>query len=158
MGRADHSGPAASNRPAKILGEDETEPPVILLDTHVLVMLAVKPEALSKAAARAIMRAMTRGGVAIASITLWEIALLIDEGRITVCGSSETFLKQILERPGLIVLDLTPEIAALAFQFPPEFPRDPADRIIAATARVQGLALVTKDRRLQESALLRTIW
>ena len=131
---------------------------MILLDTHVLVMLALKPEGLSKAAARALSRAMAGDGVAIASITLWEIALLIAEGRIMVHGSAETFLKQILQRPRLFVLDLTPEIAALAFQFPPEFPKDPADRIIAATARAHGLPLVTKDRRLQESALLRTIW
>jgi PIN domain nuclease of toxin-antitoxin system len=131
---------------------------VILLDTHVLVMLALKPEGLSKAAARAVTRAMAGDGVAIASITLWEIALLIEEGRIMVHGSAETFLKQILQRPRLFVLDLAPEIAALAFQFPPEFPKDPADRIIAATARAHGLPLITKDRRLQESALLRTIW
>jgi PIN domain nuclease of toxin-antitoxin system len=131
---------------------------VILLDTHVLVMLALKPEGLSKAAVRAVTRAMAGDGIAIASITLWEIALLIEEGRIMVHGSAETFLKQILQRPRLFVLDLTPEIAALAFQFPPEFPKDPADRIIAATARVHDLPLITKDRRLQESALLRTIW
>jgi PIN domain nuclease of toxin-antitoxin system len=49
------------------------------------------------------------GGIAIASITLWEIALLIAEGRIMVHGSAETFLKQILQRPRLSVLDLTPK-------------------------------------------------
>jgi PIN domain nuclease of toxin-antitoxin system len=56
------------------------------------------------------------------------------------------------------MLDLSPEIAALAFQFPTDFPSDPADRIIAATARAHGLPLVTKDRRLQDSALVQTIW
>ncbi len=84
--------------------------------------------------------------------------MLIGAGRIMVRGSAESFLKQISERPRLFVLDLTPEIAALAFQFPPEFPKDPADRIIAATARAHGLPLVTKDERLQDSTLLRTIW
>jgi PIN domain nuclease of toxin-antitoxin system len=131
---------------------------MILLDTHALVMLALRPEGLSKAAARAISRAIAGDGIAIASITLWEIASLIDAGRIMVRGSAETFLKQILARPRLFVLDLTPEIAALAFQFPPEFPRGPADRIIGATARAHGLPLITKDQRLQESILLRTIW
>jgi len=131
---------------------------VILLDTHVLVFLALKPERLSKVAARAIARAQAGKGIGIASITLWEIALLIDAGRILVHGSTEAFLKLILQRPGLFVLDLSPEIAALAFQFPPDFPSDPADRIIAATARAHGLPLVTKDRRLQHSALLQTIW
>jgi PIN domain nuclease of toxin-antitoxin system len=131
---------------------------MILLDTHVLVMLALRPEGLSRAAARAIARAAAGDGIAIASITLWEIALLIDAGRVLVHGSAESFLKQISQRAQLFVLDLSPEIAALAFQFPPEFPKDPADRIIAATARVHGLLLVTKDQRLQESTLLRTIW
>jgi PIN domain nuclease of toxin-antitoxin system len=131
---------------------------VILLDTHALVFLALKPEQLSKAAARAIAKAQAGDGLAIASITLWEIALLIHAGRIVVHGSTETFLRLILQRSGLFVLDLSPEIAALAFQFPPEFPSDPADRIIAATARAHALPLVTKDGRLQDSALFQTIW
>ena len=131
---------------------------MILLDTHVLVMLALSPDRLSKAAARAVARAEAGDGIAIASITLWEVALLINEGRILVHGSVETFLKQISQRPHLFVLDLIPEIAALAFQFSPGFPKDPAGRIIAATARAHGLPLITKDQRLQNSALLRTIW
>jgi PIN domain nuclease of toxin-antitoxin system len=131
---------------------------MILLDTHALLFLALKPERLSRAAARAIAGAEAGKGIAISSITLWEIALLIDSGRIVVRGSTETFLKTILQRPRLIVIDLNPEIAALAFQFPSDFPADPADRIIAATARAHGLPLVTKDRRLQDSPLLQTIW
>ncbi len=131
---------------------------MILVDTHALVMLALKPEGLSKGAARAIARAETGAGMAIASITLWEIALLIDRGRLRVNRSTESFLKMVLQRPKIAVLDLSPEIAALAFQFPPDFPGDPADRIIAATARAHGLPLVTKDRHLQDCPLLRTIW
>jgi PIN domain nuclease of toxin-antitoxin system len=131
---------------------------VILLDTHALLILISNPERLSKAAARAIARAEAAGGAAIASITLWEIALLIHDRRITVAGSTEAFLKQIAGRPSLSVLEVTPEVAALAFQFPPDFPNDPADRIIGATARAHGLPLITKDQRMQESALLKTIW
>lgn len=121
-------------------------------------MLVFKPERLSRDAARAIARAETGDGIAIASITLWEIALLIDDGQINVHGSTEAFLIQVTQRPRLFVLDLSPEIAALAFQFPRDFPNDPADRIIAATARAHGLPLVTRDQRLQDSALLKTIW
>ena len=131
---------------------------MVLLDTHAIILLALKPEGLSKAAHRAIARAMAGNGAGIASITLWEIALLIDAGRVVVRGSTEAFLRLMVQRPGLFVLDLSPEIAALAFQFPPDFPGDPADRIIAATARAHGLALVTKDQRLQDCALLRAIW
>jgi PIN domain nuclease of toxin-antitoxin system len=131
---------------------------VILLDTHALLFLISEPRRLSKAAARAITHAEKTGGLAIASITLWEIALLIDERRITVAGSTESFLKGITTRPGISLLELTPEVAALAFQFPPDCPNDPADRIIAATARANGLALVTKDQRLQDTPLVKTIW
>lgn len=131
---------------------------MILLDTHVLVMLALKPERLSKPAARAIAKAETRDGVAIASITLWELALLIDDGRVAVPGSIESFLKDVSQRPGLTVLDISPEIAALTVRFPPDFPGDPADRIIAATGRAHGLPIVTRDRNMQENPLTRTIW
>jgi PIN domain nuclease of toxin-antitoxin system len=131
---------------------------VILLDTHTLIFLVSEPKRLSKAAVRFIARAERADGAAIASITLLEIALLIHERRVTVAGSTETFLREIVMRPELSVLELTPEIAALTYQFPPDFPSDPADRIIAATARSHGLPLITKDKRLQESPLLKTIW
>jgi PIN domain nuclease of toxin-antitoxin system len=131
---------------------------VILLDTHVVLILISNPKQLSKAATRAMRKAEAADGVAIASITLWEIALLIYDRRVVLEGSTESILRQIAGRPDLSVLELTPEIAALAYQFPPDFPYDPADRIIAATARAHGLPLVTKDRRMQESRLLRTIW
>ncbi len=131
---------------------------MILLDTHVLVMLALKPERLSRKAARAIAKAEARDGVAIASITLWELALLIDDGHVAVPGSVESFLREVCRRPGLTLLDISPEIAALTVQWPPDFPADPADRLIAATARAHGLLLVTKDQRMQESPLLRTVW
>jgi PIN domain nuclease of toxin-antitoxin system len=130
---------------------------MILLDTHILLMLSTTKR-LSRAAVGAIARAEASDGIAIASITFWEIALLIHDGRITVRGSTEAFLKQLSQRPQLVVFDLTEEIAALAFQFPPDFPADPADRIIGATARAHGLQLVTRDRRMQQSTLLRTIW
>ena len=130
---------------------------MILLDTHVLVTLALRPERLSKQAARAISRAEARDGVAIASITLWELAQLIQAGRLKVPGSTESFLRALCQRQGLTVLDLTPEIAALTVQFPPDFPKDPGDRIIAATARAHGLRLVTKDQAMLDSPLLETI-
>lgn len=131
---------------------------MILLDTHVILMVALKPERLSKAAARAIARAMAGDGAAISSITLWEIAQLIDDRRVMVHGSTEAFLTAVARRAGLAVLDISPEIAALSFQFPPDFPKDPADRIIGATARAHGLPLVTRDRSMQDSPLLHTVW
>ena len=49
-------------------------------------------------------------------------------------------------------------IASLSTQFPASFPRDPADRLIAATARAEGLALVTKNKRIRATMLVKTVW
>jgi PIN domain nuclease of toxin-antitoxin system len=64
----------------------------------------------------------------------------------------------LVEETGVQVQDVTLEVAAAAAEFPHGFSSDPIDRIIAATARVLDLALVTKDADLLESPLLRTIW
>jgi len=129
---------------------------VILLDTHVLVWAVAEPKRLSRAAAAAIRRARQGQGVAIAAITLWELATLISRGHIQAYGTIDTSLQLLIE--GVAVRPLTPEIAALATQFPDGYPADPADRLIGATARAEGMVLVTRDERIQQSPLLRTLW
>ena len=59
---------------------------------------------------------------------------------------------------GLTVLPITPEIAALAAQFPLDYPRDPSDRLIGGTALAEGLVLVTQDENIRRSPLLKTVW
>lgn len=131
---------------------------VILLDTHVVFWATTRPDRLSRAATRAIKAAERAEGLAIASISLWELAALRAAGRLRVEGSMEGFLNKIATRAGVAVLDITPEIAVLAAQFPASFPGDPIDRLIGGTARAYGLTLVTKDERMQSSPLLRTLW
>ncbi len=131
---------------------------VILLDTHVLVWLAAEPARLSRAATSAIRRALRSGGIAIASISLWEIAALFAKGRLRSRGTTESSLESILKGTGVSLREITPTIAALAAQFPADFSPDPADRLIAATARAEGLTLVTRDERIRSSALVRTVW
>jgi PIN domain nuclease of toxin-antitoxin system len=129
---------------------------VILLDTHVLVWAVAESKRLSKAASSAILKGMTEGGLAIADITLWELAMLLSRGRIQAYGTVEASVSLLIE--GLVIKPITPEIAAISAQFPADFPRDPADRLIAATARSEGLALVTHDEKLRASPLLQTVW
>ena len=132
---------------------------MIVLDTHAAFWLNRAPEKLSRGATRAIRRAAASTGLGLSSISLWELATLIESGRIRVKGTTTRgFLDAFVQTPSLMVLEITAEIAVLATQFPPAFPRDPADRIIAATARAHDAPLVTKDQKLQDSPLVRTIW
>jgi len=131
---------------------------VILLDTHVLVWQVVEPEHLSRAAASAIRRARTNQGISVAAISLWELARLFWQGHVKGRGSVEASVRALLDESGAEVKPITAEIAALAWQFPEDFPRDPADRLIAATARSEGMTLITRDERIRQSPLLKTLW
>jgi PIN domain nuclease of toxin-antitoxin system len=104
----------------------------------------------------AIRRARDQDGVAIAAMTLWELAALVAKGRIQARGTVEASVRLLIE--GAVVRPLTPEIAALATQFPEDYPRDPADRLIGATARAEGLILVTRDESIRRCPLLKTVW
>jgi PIN domain nuclease of toxin-antitoxin system len=129
---------------------------VILLDTHVLVWSRIDPGKLSRVAASAIRRASISDGLAISAITLVELAGLIHRGRVRLPGSVESAMERVIE--GLTIKPLTPDISVLTTLFPPDFPSDPMDRIIAATARAEGMALVTADQRILNCSLVKTIW
>ncbi len=129
---------------------------VILLDTHVLVWAVGDSRRLSRAAATEIRRARRHGGLAVSAISLWELASLLARGRIQAFGTIEASVRLLLEE--VTVRPITPEIAALATQFPDDYSRDPADRLIGGTARAEGLTLVTRDENIRRSPLLKTVW
>jgi PIN domain nuclease of toxin-antitoxin system len=131
---------------------------VTLLDTHVLVWMVSDSSRLSRAAARELRKAERSGELAIASITLWELALLYHHGRLRTSGSIESAIRMILEKSQVQVIEVTPEIAALTTTFPETYPKDVGDRLISATARAYGLTLITQDERMLSSPLLRAIW
>ena len=131
---------------------------MILLDTHVLFWMANDSKRLSRRAREAIRQARQDdgAGIAIATISLWELAWLAQHGRIAVAGSVESFVRELVAR--VILRPVTPEIAALSVRLPDEFPKDPADRLIAATAMVEGAPLVTADTRIRQSSVVNTVW
>jgi len=128
-----------------------------LVDTHVVLWLALEPGRISKRAKAVIEQARQRGhGLAISDITLLEIATAENKGRVTLNSSLETFLSEIVTR--FTVLPITGKVCVRSIELPDTYPKDAADRIIAATAIVEGVPLVTADDAIRRSMALPTIW
>lgn len=128
---------------------------MILLDTHVLLWLANEPARLSTTASKAI-RGAGQDGIAVSAMTLWELAFMATRGRVNLTGTVEAFVEKITSR--IVIQPITVKVAVIASQFPANYPRDPADRLIGATAISEGMALVSADQNIQQSGIVRTIW
>lgn len=131
---------------------------MILLDTHTLVWWTSEPKRISKEATQLIRRSSRAGGVAVAAISLWEIALLCMQGKLQTNGTIKQTVQAMLDVSRVHVFETTAEIAATAVQLPDSVPRDPGDRLIVATALVHAIPLVTKDARIQDSRICKTVW
>lgn len=130
---------------------------MILLDTHVVLWLAFDQGRISKRARSAIEEARRNADeVAIAAISLLEVATLYRKGRITLNVSLETFLTEIESR--FVVMPITGRVCVRSLSFPGSYPDDPADRVIGATAVVEGIPLVTADTEIRRSKAVSTIW
>lgn len=123
-----------------------------------LAWLVAQPERLSRTATSAIRRVRASDGLAIADITVWELAFLFARGVLRSHGTVENAVRNLVTRSGVNVKPITAEVAALATQFPDDYPKDPVDRLVGATARAEGIPLVTRDERIRGSPLLKTIW
>ena len=127
---------------------------MILLDTHILLWLAQEPAKLSAKAVKAIRE--SKDGLAISDMTVWELALLATRGRLKLTGTVEAFVEEIISRAA--ILPITARVAAIASQFQSSYPKDPADRLIGATAVSESMQLVSADTHIQQSGVVRTIW
>jgi len=131
---------------------------MIVVDTHIIIWNALKPEMLSEKAEKAISAANNSDGIIFCEISLWEIAMLMHKGRLSIDIEYLKFIKLILESNKYVFQGITPEIAELSTDLFSDNNKDPADRIIAATSIIENAKLVTVDKKLRQSIKVATIW
>ena len=130
---------------------------MLLLDTQIVLWLAREPERLSANALEGLRAAKGRQeSLRVSVFSLWEVAMLEAKKRLSLEPSPEVFLERVTALYDVVPLD---ELVAVRSQrFSLQFPKDPADRIIAATALVHSLTLVTADEKIRESGEVPCLW
>lgn len=122
---------------------------MIVLDTHVWVWWVHGDSTLS-ASTRALLDSSEQTGLAVSAISCWEVAKLVERGRLALPCPVFDWLQQAPSYPGVRLIELSPRICVESAQLPGEFHRDPADQIIVATARVLDVPLATVDGKILE--------
>jgi PIN domain nuclease of toxin-antitoxin system len=131
---------------------------MIVVDTHIIIWNALKPEMLSGKAEKAISAANNSDGIIFCEISLWEIAMLMHKERLSIDIEYTEFIQLIIESNKYVFRGITPEIAWLSTGLFSDNNKDPADRIIAATSIIENANLVTADNELRQSKKVATIW
>jgi PIN domain nuclease of toxin-antitoxin system len=130
---------------------------VILVDTHVVALAGTRPRSTFNEGAGCDRRCASQWRwLGICDITLRELSALFRKGRIHLEISLESFLAEVEAR--FVVLPISGRACVRALRFPEAYPENPADRIIGATALVEGLSLLTADREIRQSRAVPTIW
>jgi PIN domain nuclease of toxin-antitoxin system len=120
----------------------------LLLDTHTAIWL-VGNERISREAEEAINAVHeTNGTLLVSPITAWEVGLLVSAKRLDLLATPQRWFAGLLSIPGVRLIELSPDILIASSFLPGTPPRDPADRILLATARELGATLVTRDRSI----------
>ncbi|MDA0347615.1 MAG: type II toxin-antitoxin system VapC family toxin [Verrucomicrobia bacterium] len=127
----------------------------LLLDTHVWVWSQVEPDRIGPKARRVLENTDT--GLFVATLSSLEIARLVDAGSLELDGKLESWIKDSLEALQCGSLEMSHAAAMGAYQLPGAFHKDPADRILVATAREHGLTLVTADERILKYRSVKTL-
>ena len=125
----------------------------LLLDTHIFVWLIAKNGQLTqKDKDRIEACTQSEGKILVSAISIWEIGMLSQKGRLTMQEPVLQWVKEAIEAPYIQLVPLSPEIAIESCQLPGEFHGDPADRILVATSRVLNVPLLTRDNHIRTYA------
>jgi PIN domain nuclease of toxin-antitoxin system len=128
---------------------------VIVLDTHAWLWWASGDGALSRKAEKEI-RAARR--IAVSAVSCLEVAVAQARGRIELDRPPLVWLEEALALPRVELVPLTPAVAVRASRLGRDFPGDPADRVIVATALLESAVLVTRDSRIRDYPGVETVW
>lgn len=133
---------------------------MIVLDTHALIWWVNGDDRLSKPALEAIKNEINKddGLIFVSSITTWEIALLIDKGRLSLTMDIDDWIHTVsaIEKVKFVAVENDTLIQSV--RLPGIFHPDPADRIITALARQYAIPLITSDRKIIKYKHVKTIW
>lgn len=131
---------------------------MVVLDTHALVWWASGDAQLSGAAHEAIERERQGGEVLVSAISAWEVAMLVRARRLALTMDAAAWLDTVAQVPGLRFVPVDVRISVQSVDLPGDFHKDPADRLIVATARHFGAPLVTADLKIRGYAHVQTVW
>lgn len=131
---------------------------MIVLDTHTLVWWVAEDKALSRKAKAAIDLELDGGHIIVSTISAWEIAMLVDRDKLVLSMDVGSWLATVAEIAAVHFLPVDIDITTKSVNLPGEFHKDPADRMIVATARKLAAPLVTKDEKIRAYKHVKTIW
>lgn len=124
----------------------------LLLDTHVWFRANVTPDRIRNPTRMAIQAAQNECAIYISVISIWELAMLERDGKIELAGGVEYWTREALAKHGVSLLHYSPAIAIESVYLPLPMHKDPSDRVLVASARVENLTLVTSDKAILQFA------
>lgn len=131
---------------------------MILLDTHILLWLLDNPEKLTKKAKASINKARRQKQLLVSSITVWELSFLIKKQRLKLTMDLDSWLNLVYKVGYIKFIPIDNRIAQKSVFLSEPLHKDPADRIIIATALQNGAKLVTSDKRILKYPFIQSVW
>lgn len=130
---------------------------MIVMDTHALIWWVTGNKKLSTQANKAIKAALAGGNIYVSAISAWEIAMLVEKGRLSLTMDIDAWLATVAAIEGVSFVPISTSVAVQSVHLPGTFHADPADRLIVALARHYAVPLVTADAKIRDYPHVQTI-